>query len=152
MRGNSSWTRFWILCCVTMSSMGCGGSGGSSRPMGDVTGIVTYQNKPVVGANIVFLPTTRDTPAGAAITDSGGRYKLSVSGHQTGAVTGSYQVSIALNAPYDGPIPEGMSPEMAKENFPGKPLIPQKYFAAATSKLTAEVKPGSNTFNFVLAD
>ena len=120
--------------------------------MGEVSGTVTYQGKPVAGANIVFLPTTRDTPAGAAITESDGGYKLSISGHQKGAVTGSYKVSIALHAPYDGPIPEGMNPEMAKENYRGKALVPEKYLNPTTSGLTAEVKPGSNKFDFALQD
>ena len=152
MRGNRSRSSFWILSCLVMLSLGCGGAGAPSRPMGDVTGTVTYQEKPVVGANIVFLPTVRDTPAGAAVTDGAGRYKLIIAGYQKGVVTGSYKVSIALNAPYDGPIPEGMNPEMAKENYRGKPLIPEKYFNPSTSGLTAEVKSGSNTFDFALQD
>ncbi len=146
-----SWYEFWILLFVSSIPVGCGRSD-DGPPMGDVTGTVTYQGKPVPGASILFVPTTRETPAGAAITDSAGKYRLSISGQKQGAVTGSYQVSIALSAPFDGPIPAGMNPEYAKEIYAGKPLIPQRYFSATKSGLTAEVEPGHNTFDFALQD
>lgn len=145
------WYEFWILLVASSILVGCGSSD-SGPPMGDVTGTVTYQGKPVSGASILFVPTTRETPAGAAVTDSNGKYRLSISGQKQGAVTGAYQVSIALSAPFDGPIPAGMNPEYAKEIYPGKPLIPQKYFSATKSGLTANVEPGHNTFDFALQD
>lgn len=148
-----SWYDFWIVLLLAGVGVGCGSSDtNNGRPMGEVTGKVTYQGKPVAGASIVFLPTTRDVPVGAAITDQAGKYTLSISGRKQGAVTGSYQVGISLSAPYDGPVPAGMNPEYVKEQYPGKPLIPQKYFSAATSKLTAQVKLGHNSFDFSLQD
>jgi len=120
--------------------------------MGDVTGTVTYQGKPVVGASIVFLPSKREIPVGAAVTDSGGAYKLGISGREKGAVVGDYKVTIVLNAPYDGPLPSGMSLEAARETLLGKALIPEKYFKTETSGLTADVKPGTNKFDFTLQD
>ncbi|MDB5334643.1 MAG: carboxypeptidase regulatory-like protein [Planctomycetaceae bacterium] len=148
----SSLNKCGILLFMAAVSAGCGSSDADGPPMGQVTGKVTYQEKPVVGANIVFLPTTRETPAGAAVTDSAGKYTLSISGHQQGAVTGSYQVSITLHAPYDGPVKEGENPEYAKEIYRGKSLIPEKYGSPTTSKLTADVEPGRNTFDFALQD
>lgn len=122
--------------------------------MGDVSGRVTYKDKPVANANVVFLPTARDTLAAAAITDEDGRYRLSTRGVNDGAIVGSFKVSIVARAPYDGPVPEGMSPAYAKEVFQnqGKPLIPERYFSPSNSDLAAEVKQGSNSLDFPLRD
>ena len=122
--------------------------------MGDVTGTVTYNGKPVADASIVFLPKTKDTRAAVAVTDASGYYSLNTSGELAGAIVGPFQVSIVARAPYDGPVPEGVSPAYAKELYQneGKPLIPEKYFSPQTSGLTADVKPGDNRFDFELKD
>lgn len=150
----SSRRQFAVVLSLLLLSTGCGGGGQSGPPMGEVTGTITYQGQPVAQANVVFVSQNTGTAPAAAVTDSAGRYRLSVSGEMTGAITGSYQVSIALRAPYDGPIPAGMSIAYAKENFQnqGRPLIPEKYFATSTSGLTANVQPGSNAINFDLQD
>lgn len=145
--------RFTLLLTILIS--GCGKLPNNGPPMGYVHGVVTYNGKPVEQASVVFVPTTVGTPAAVGITDSGGYYELSISGAKEGAVAGPYQVTIALRAPYDGQIPEGMSPVYAQELFQnqGKPLIPEKYFAAKTSGLTADVKADKrNTFDFALTD
>lgn len=133
---------------------GCTNADPKGPAMGDVSGRVTYNDKPVANANIVFLPTARDTLAAAAITDEDGRYRLSTRGVNDGAIVGPFKVSIVARAPYDGPIPEGMSPAYAKETFQhqGKPLIPERYFSPSTSGLIADVKKGSNSFDFPLND
>ena len=152
LRGRSRRIEYGILVSLALLAGGCGSGTKSGPPMGDVRGTITYQQQPVAGANVTFVPTTRETPAAAAVTGSDGSYKLSISGQQQGAVTGNYQVMITLNAPYDGPLPKDMSAEAAKEIYVGKSLIPEKYRSPATSQLTAEVKPGSNTLDFVLQD
>ena len=148
------WHQIAVVLSLLLASTGCSGGSHSGPPMGEVTGTITYQGNPVALANVVFIPQIKGTAAAAAVTDSSGRYRLSISGEQTGAIAGTYQVSIALRAPYDGPIPDGMSVAYAKETFQnqGKPLIPAKYFSASTSGLVAAVEPGRNTFDFDLQD
>ena len=71
---------------------------------------------------------------------------------ENGAPIGSCRVAISLTGP-PPPLPEHLAKaEAAAETMqmPGKPLIPKKYFSADTSKLKAEVKSGSNTFDFDL--
>ncbi|MFN0197011.1 MAG: hypothetical protein ACKVT0_09710 [Planctomycetaceae bacterium] len=150
-----SWYRLLILWGGTVGIFaGCGTPEDAGPPMGDVSGTITYQDKPVVGASVVFLPTKKDTRAAVAITDAFGYYNLATSGELSGANVGSYQVSIVCRAPYDGPVPEGVSPAYAKELFQndGKPLIPEKYFSPTTSGLTADVQPGHNALDFILKD
>lgn len=133
---------------------GCTNADPTGPAMGDVSGRVTYNDKPVANANIVFLPTTKDTLAAAGITDEDGRYRLSTRGVNDGAIVGPFKVTVVARAPYDGPVPEGMSPAWAKETFQhqGKPLIPERYFSPSTSKLTADVKQGANSVDFPLTD
>jgi hypothetical protein len=142
----------WVL--VASLSLGCGSSGKPGPAMGDVSGTVRYRGKPVANASVVFLPKTPDTRAAAVTTDADGDYRLSTYGVNDGAVVGSFQVSIVARAPYDGPVPEGMSSAYAKEVFQnsGQPVIPERYFSPNTSGLTAEVKPGANVFDFPLPD
>lgn len=148
----ASWAS--LTCLVLALVTGCSNADPKGPAMGDVSGRVTYQEKPVANANIVFLPTARDTLAAAATTDDDGRYRLSTRGVNDGAIAGSFKVSIVARAPYDGPIPEGMSPAYAKETLQnqGKPLIPERYFSPATSGLSADVKKGSNALDFPLTD
>lgn len=143
-----------LLSAAVAFAAGCGVSAKSGPPMGDVTGTVTYNKKPVAEANVTFFPTEKGKRPAVGMTNSSGKYRLSISGTEQGAVAGPCQVAIVLRAPYDGPIPEGMSPGYAKEQFQnqGKPLIPEKYFSTQSSGLSVEVKPGRNVFDFALQD
>ena len=155
MHSNGLRCRACILLALAGGlAVGCGRPEKPGPQMGTVTGRVIYQDKPVTDASVVFLPKTPGTRAAAAVTDADGNYSLSTFGVDDGAIVGAYQVSIALSAPYRGPVPEGMSPAYAKELFQnqGEPLIPKKYFSPATSGLAADVKPGHNSFDFTLQD
>jgi hypothetical protein len=116
--------------------------------------------------------------AASAITDSSGVYKLSTRASADGAAAGQYSVTIAkydkklppkkekdaepkaeatsdsaANAePYDvtNPYPPGYN-EMTEAEIAAsiaKNVLPAKYANPASSNLTAEVKNGTNTFDF----
>jgi|694.fasta_scaffold46717_1 hypothetical protein len=116
--------------------------------------------------------------AASAITDSSGVYKLSTRASNDGAAAGQYSVTIAkydkklppkkekdaepkadatteaaANAePYDvtNPYPPGYN-EMTEAEIAAsiaKNVLPAKYASTASSNLTAEVKNGTNTFDF----
>jgi hypothetical protein len=116
--------------------------------------------------------------AASAITDSSGVYKLSTRASGDGAAAGQYSVTIAKydkklppkkekdtdskadassesagNAEtYDvtNPYPPGYN-EMTEAEIAAsiaKNVLPAKYANPASSELTAEVKMGSNTFDF----
>lgn len=70
-------------------SAGCGPSGPKLFP---ATGTVTFEDKPVEGASVLFVPQ-----AGApslATTDAAGKYTIATRG-QPGAPAGTYKVSIS---------------------------------------------------------
>lgn len=142
----------------TLLLLACAVSTGCQRDttplMGHVTGIITDQGKPLVKARVTFQPTMKGTQAAIGVTDVAGKYSLSTFGQNDGAIVGPCKVAIELRAPYEGKLPESMGAAVAAAEFAnqGKPLIPEKYFSPENSGLSAEVKPGRNTFDFSLRD
>lgn len=108
-----------------VSSVGC--SGASDQPeLGEVSGIVTLDGKPVVGVNVVFKPDIGRAAAGN--TDAEGNYSLQYLEGVEGCKLGPNTVS------FDWPP--------GSTNAIG---IPAKYNDTAPFKF--EVKPGSNSFD-----
>lgn len=153
LKGAGSRNDFWILLLLVVAA-GCGPAPETGPPMGDVTGTISYSGKPVAGASVTFIPAAKGMRPAVGMSDSAGRYRLSISGEKEGAIAGPCLVTIVLRAPYDGPVPEGVSPAYAQELFQnqGKPLIPEKYFSTETSGLSIVVKTGRNVFDFTLQD
>jgi hypothetical protein len=112
------------------------GCGGPEHPeVGRVSGVVTLDGQPLPEATVMFQPT--EGRASIATTDSAGKYSLTYLDGVPGAKLGSHTVIMRTEIPG-----EDGQPPIAKEK------LPKKYHEQ--SELTAEVKPGSNTFNFDL--
>lgn len=124
-----------LLVACLMVLQGCGGPSGP--PVGQVMGTVTLDGKPVPGARVTFEPAkgAAGAPAGGR-TDGQGKYELWTSKDRKGAAPGNHTVRIETD-----PNPD---PETGKT----PPPLPAKF--NAQSKLTAEVKAGSNTIDFPL--
>lgn len=139
----------FLSLIVLVVPLGCGTSG---VPVAKVTGRITYLGLPVANASVSFVPDKLGTIPALGKTDKDGIYTLNTYGASDGAPVGWCRVAISLTGP-PPPLPEHLAKaEAAAETMqmPGKPLIPKKYFSADTSKLKAEVKSGSNEFDFVL--
>lgn len=122
------------LCFVLLVWLvGCGGP--AHPDVGRVSGIVTLDGQPLPEATVMFQPT--QGRASIATTDPAGKYSLLYLDGVPGALLGSHKVIIRTEIPG-----EDGQPPIAKEK------LPKKYHEQ--SELTAEVKPGSNTFNFEL--
>ena len=109
-----------------------------------VSGIVTYQGKPVEGARVTFYcPGAR--PASAS-TDADGRFTLWTYDPADGAVAGTHAVTVVKTKPVEG----------VDLTDPGRMvdhLLPMRYNNPDTSPLTAEVTfDGENDFRFDLTD
>ncbi len=120
---------FLILACV-ISLPGCGR--GDAPELGKVTGVVTLDGQPLPEAQVDFLPAA-GRPSSAE-TAQDGSYRLQYSADLDGALVGPHTVKI--HTAVDGRV------DRQKE------LVPPRYHAQ--TELTAEVKAGSNTFNFDL--
>ena len=112
--------------------------------MGQVSGKVTYEGKPVTEGAVLFQPTRGQGAVGKL--DQQGRYVLRTNSPGDGAVVGKHTVTVV--APTSIEIIGITGPgQLPKREFPN---IPEKYRRPETSGLTAEVKPGSNQFDFDL--
>jgi len=124
-----------LLVVATLTAVsGCGPS--QDLPdLGQVTGTVTLDGKPLADANIAFEPQ-----AGGAVStgqsDSSGQYEIWYNADVKGAALGKHVVRIEK-------FPD---PEEHEGDFV---LLPDKYNVEST--LTADVKPGNNeNVNFEL--
>lgn len=129
-----------ILC-------GCGQKGPA---MGRVSGVVTYQGKPLVAANVMFVPVQGGRPA-TATTDDQGRFTLTTFAKGDGAQVGDHHVAIVkVDTPAQtAPVPENVPlspriPGMPETSPPRASQIPERYGKSATSGLTATVLAGDN--------
>lgn len=105
--------------------LGCGESG---VPLGDVSGVVTYDGKPLADAEVEFFPLGKGKSS-IGFTSENGEYRLQYTLSRTGALLGKHRVSVRAYPP------------------PGAPAvsIPSKY--GANSELICEVTSGANTFD-----
>lgn len=140
-----------LLVLVAAGLCGCGGS---DRPQTvGAGGVVTYRGKPLANAEVVFAPEDQGRVANGK-TDENGRFRLGTFAPGDGALVGKHRVAIIARGPAKKPAPGSPAALMPDDYEPvGEPLIPAKYFTAATSGLTAEVKAsGGNEFEFKLTD
>ncbi|MCC9604752.1 carboxypeptidase-like regulatory domain-containing protein [Blastopirellula sp. JC732] len=111
----------------------------SSGPaLGNVTGTVTLDGKPLPNAMISFYPTSGLRSAHGT-TDGEGKYLLRFTGMKDGALVGEHRVKIEVG------VQTGEAPAAPAGKLP---KLPAKY--NAESELTAEVERGSNTIDFDL--
>lgn len=107
---------------------GCGGV--SDQPeLGDVSGKITMDGKPLIGVNILFIPDS-GRPAGAT-TDAEGNYQLEYVSGVSGTKLGSNRVVIEWPTGVDGSV-----------------AIPARYGQASTTKV--EIKAGTNKMDYAL--
>ena len=131
---------------------GCDTSG--NPPVYPVTGVVTWQGKPVEGAEVAFapVPPTPDVNPARAMTDASGRYRLqtyfSATEDVLGCRPGDYQITIIKVEPPKGIVDPIANPEQMVP----KHLIPPHYADSKTSNLKATVEAKAMQFDFVLKD
>ena len=129
----------WFLFgqwCLVIGAFLLAGCGGPEHPaVGRVSGVVTLDGQPLPEATVMFQPA--NGRGSVATTDSAGKYSLIYLDGVPGAVLGAHTVIIRTEIPG-----EDGQPPIAKEK------LPKRYHDQ--TELTAEVKPGSNTFNFDL--
>lgn len=116
-------------------------AGCSSQPeLSVVKGSVTYNGQPLKFGTVMFQNVKGGQPA-VGMIQADGTFTMATPKAGDGVKPGSYEVSVTCY--------ENMDPAKAPvvdrgDMSPGKRLIPQKYMMAATSGLTAEVKPDGN--------
>src|SRR5690606_27270537 len=100
-----------LLAVGLLMLVGCGQSGGEKTYQ--VTGIVTFQGKPVKEAAVSFIPE-KGRPA-SGVTDAEGKFELSTFGSMDGAIAGGHKVIIAPFSDEITPMPGEPGYEEAQE-------------------------------------
>ena len=159
----SSWRCFVGLAALGLL-IGCSGGGSADVGAVSVSGTVTLDGQPVEGATVAFSPAGQEGRSATGKTDASGKFTLTTVEAGDGAVPGSYAVvvtKITGGATMQDPRGQGgeLTPEQqeaikaaAQGKTPeAKNELPEKYAAANTSGLTADVAgSGSNEFTFDL--
>jgi hypothetical protein len=122
------------------------GLAGCGNGMARVAGTVTLNGTPTVGdrdhrITVMFVPESGTGTTTAALVDEDGQYEIAT-GSQTGLPPGNYLVGIAavdVLRSSDESAPPG-----------ARRVSPAHYADPKRSGFRAEVKPGSNTFDFDL--
>lgn len=124
--------RRWIAAVLlTGGVLGCG-DGRVKLPTAPVTGIVTYQNKPLGTGRVLFFHSSGHA-AGADLAVDG---SFHVSAYQ-----GQNQVAFEC----DAPGLQNPNADSRANMWSSKSLVPERYTNHTTSGLTFEVKPGENS-------
>jgi hypothetical protein len=127
-----------VVSAIALVSVGCGGES-------TVHGKVTFNGAPLDNGEVMFHPGAQGALAIGSITK--GSYELST-GQSDKVAQGTYKVTIVANEKVtEAPAVNPANPTM---EYVPKRLTPDVYADEKTTPLTAEVKPGSNTFNFDL--
>ncbi len=105
--------------------------------LGQVTGTVTLDGKPVPDASVMFAAAKPGESSSVGKTDANGNYELYYSRGHKGATIGEHEVYITTYQPGTDESPQ-----------PKKETIPVKY--NGKSELKETVKRGKNTINFEL--
>ena len=136
------------LMLVSVLIAGCGVSGPPTAP---VSGVVTYEGKPVQYAKVMFFPQgIPDALTGFAQTDAEGRFTEVISGTKKGAFVGHNFVTITEEWPPDVEIPE--SPDGMQKEPPRGPWD-QKYRDSTDPALKVDiVADGDNYFEFEISE
>ncbi len=124
----------FLVVALPMYS-GCGGHEGNLPPLGQVTGTVTLDGRPLAGASVRFEPQTQAAMSNG-MTDERGVYSLWYTNTVKGAAVGKHTVRIETPP----------NPDPATGAMPDQ--LPSKYNSQST--LTADVKAGQNTLDFAV--
>jgi hypothetical protein len=137
-RGSRLWPILALLWIA--SSVGCGSS------LATVSGTVTLDGKPVDCSPELYGIVNFYHENGGGVPATGtlngiGQYTLSSGSHQT-IEPGTYLVGVSIKKILPPDVPGGQTRPQQ--------LSPPKYGTPGESGFKAEVKPGSNTFDFAL--
>ncbi len=125
-----------VISLVLQVFAGCAWGPDDEPELGTVTGKVTMDGKPLAGVWVGFAPTEGRSSMG--LTDKDGRYTLNYLPETLGAKVGAHKVAVTT------PREDESGAEV--KNF--RETIPLRY--NLQTELSAEVKSGSNEFNFNL--
>jgi hypothetical protein len=145
-------SRCLVCALLTLAIPSCAGS---HLATAEVEGTVSCRQKPVSNVQVQFVPDALQGTAGprsTAITDERGYFYLEFDDGEPGAVVGQHRIVI-IETPQEtrgDKVNEHGSRQGPRKNMTPARLIDEQYSKVATSPLTREVVPGSQTINLEL--
>ncbi|MFG0265108.1 MAG: carboxypeptidase regulatory-like domain-containing protein [Rhodopirellula sp. JB055] len=117
------------------------GCGPDLPPIGEVSGVITQDGKPVEGVALEFVPEEGGRPS-MAVTDAEGKYTAKFTSQTDGALIGKHTIRYEVNGPA-APMPASADSEFIPTSK--KPDMGGKGKLEPTE---VEVVDGSNEINF----
>jgi hypothetical protein len=124
-----------LLCLAAIVTIGCR-RGDEGPELGEVSGRVTLDGKPLFPAMVIFAGLDSRTSTGR--TDEDGHYTLQYTADKPGAIVGMNRVKITTN------IAGTQDPKLAQL----EERVPERYHG--DEKFSVLVEHGKNTFDFAL--
>lgn len=132
---------FASLTGCLVSLLGCSSAPGPKAEVVDVvdvSGILTFQGKPLEGFRVTFMPVNGERPA-TGLTDASGKFVLGTNAVGDGAVAGQNKVAVVWEGPQVADDGTG-TPIDDPSKMPKPPVvIPEKYSNPETSGLLQDV-------------
>jgi hypothetical protein len=137
-----------VRSLVFIALAGLNGCGQDSK-FGSVHGVVRLDGTPLTKGTVRFVPDAGRAAVGEIQSD--GTFTLGTYHESDGAFIGTHRVAIIAYETATLATPGSSRPaDVTAVNPNVKPLVPERYMAIGTSKLTFEVKPGANQADFNL--
>ena len=151
----------WLAGAIALTALGCASRKSPPQPVYPVTGVVTYQGRPVAGADVTFFNAEQGRSAFGR-TDDQGKYRLTTFSSNDGAVAGKHVVTVVKPPPPVAAAPqpnvestEYVPPGLGESTEPPPPKsdFPEKYGKPESSGLVAMVHADApNEFDLKLTD
>jgi hypothetical protein len=144
--------RWFVFAGIAGLVSACGGPSEERVPVYRTTGKITFEDKPLIGATVLFQKTEGDSkvPNPLATTTEDGSFTLHTYEPDDGAPAGDYLISVTIRPPN-----RDSGSGYSKKKFEAPPEILQgRYADPKTSGLKATIKTGENTlepFNLTAA-
>lgn len=135
-----------VLPALAIVVFAIGGCGSSGPDLGNVTGTVTLDGKPLPNATLTFKSQAPNGTTSLGVTGPDGKYTLMFTADRNGAMLGKHDVEIATNQLSESDVENLKS--QGKTPPPFTP-IPKKYREPGT--LVKDVVKGNNTIDFDLS-
>lgn len=114
-----------FLCLCAAITLGCN-SGPDNPPTFEVSGKVTYEDRPVEGATVVLVSQSADGRGAVGNTDADGNFQVGTFEEGDGAVPGSYKIKVFKYEMIDEPPNDDediMSEEEEQEAYTGAEVV-----------------------------
>ncbi|WP_339945987.1 carboxypeptidase-like regulatory domain-containing protein [Novipirellula rosea] len=134
-------SRFATIAMLSIATMTVGCAPNDKPDLAVVTGTLTKNNQPFVGATVEFYP---EQPGAASygITDEEGRFTLSYSTGDPGAAPGKHTVHVIGGSVKGGSGASDNVPAEGTDDAPAMAASPLAGGPGAVANLTAEVVEG----------